>query len=152
MKISIVEDIKEKAAITKTVLEQLEPWFGIESARENYIQQTKYETLFAIYDNGRPVGFISLKKTSCVALEIAVMGVCIDRQRKGYGHALIDRATVYAIEYGYRVLHVKTVATGSHASYDKTNLFYQHEGFLPLEILPTLWDPHNPCQLYVKIL
>ncbi|MDH6367174.1 MULTISPECIES: GNAT family N-acetyltransferase [unclassified Breznakia] len=152
MDVCLIEDVKQKETIARAVLEQLETWFGIESSRENYIEQTRNEICFAVFETDKPVGFISLKKTSEVTLEVAVMGVYIDKQRKGYGHALLQQAEIYAKNHGYKMLQVKTVASGHYASYDQTNLFYQKEGFLPVEIFPTLWDAHNPCQLYVKCI
>ena len=38
---------------------------------------------------------------------------------------------------------------GKYADYDKTNLFYKSLGFREFELFPTLWDEHNPCQIYV---
>ena len=41
---------------------------------------------------------------------------------------------------------------GKYESYDATNRFYQALGFKELEVFPTLWDPWNPCQVYVMAI
>jgi len=49
-------------------------------------------------------------------------------------------------------LQVKTVAPGYYPTYDRTNAFYQAQGFKKLEIFPELWDKSNPCLIWVKKL
>jgi hypothetical protein len=59
----------------------------------------------------------------------------------------------YATESGYKYLTVKTLAeTHSDSNYQKTRLFYEYQGFVPLEVLPDLWSPEHPCLLMVKPL
>lgn len=41
---------------------------------------------------------------------------------------------------------------GRCPEYDRTNDFYEALGFRPLECLPQLWDPRNPCQIYIMAL
>ena len=41
---------------------------------------------------------------------------------------------------------------GKYESYDRTNRFYLSLGFKELEVLPTLWDEWNPCQIYIMAL
>jgi len=54
-------------------------------------------------------------------------------------------------ERGIRFMTVKTLAA-SHPdpNYAKTRRFYEAIGFLPLEVLPTLWGCSNPCLLMLK--
>ncbi len=54
-----------------------------------------------------------------------------------------------AREKGYSFLQVKTVQMGKYEDYDDTNRFYISLGFQEFEMLPTLWDEANPCQIYV---
>lgn len=53
---------------------------------------------------------------------------------------------------GFSFLQVKTVQMGKYEDYDKTNRFYLSLEFKEFEILPTLWDKQNPCQIYVMAL
>ncbi len=52
----------------------------------------------------------------------------------------------------YSFMQVKTVQMGRYDIYDDTNRFYRSLGFKEFEIFPTLWDEHNPCQIYVMSL
>ncbi len=38
---------------------------------------------------------------------------------------------------------------GLYEDFDSTNHFYLSLGFKEFEIMPTLWDEVNPCQIYV---
>lgn len=55
-----------------------------------------------------------------------------------------------AQKLGYSFLQVKTVQMGRYPEYDQTNRFYQAMGFQEFEVFETLWDPWNPCQVYVR--
>lgn len=52
----------------------------------------------------------------------------------------------------YSFMQVKTVQMGRYDIYDDTNRFYRSLGFKEFEIFLTLWDEHNPCQIYVMSL
>ena len=48
---------------------------------------------------------------------------------------------------------MKTLAPSDpDPSYAATRAFYAAVGFLPLEELPQVWGPQNPCLLMVKAL
>lgn len=52
-----------------------------------------------------------------------------------------------------RLLLVKTLAaTHPSPEYAGTRAFYRAVGFMPLTVLPKLWDPANPCLLMVRSL
>ena len=53
---------------------------------------------------------------------------------------------------GYAFMQVKTVQMGKYPQYDRTNRFYRALGFKEFEVFPMLWDPGNPCQIYVLYL
>ncbi|HIU14176.1 MAG TPA: GNAT family N-acetyltransferase [Candidatus Fimiplasma intestinipullorum] len=140
---------QRKMAIARAVLEALPDWFGIEEARETYIQETQSETVFANIQGEQVNGFCALKPTSPDTLEIAVIGVQPSLHRHGIGASLIKAASQYAIANHYALLQVKTIESGYYESYDKTNRFYTSMGFKKLEVFPDLWSPHHPCQIYV---
>ncbi len=77
------------------------------------------------------------------------MGVLEEFHKKGIGKKLFEKAKKYAIKRGCSFIQVKTVQMGKYESYDKTNKFYLALGFKELEVLPTLWDEDNPCQIYI---
>ena len=150
--IRIVSDAEEKRRIARSILEALPEWFGIQEARETYIRESADEIMFASEQDGRPNGFLCLKETGKDTVELAVMGVLKECHRNGIGTALFEAAKAIAVEKGYSFLQVKTVQPGRYEEYDRTNLFYLSLGFKEFEVFPTLWDEHNPCQIYVMSL
>ena len=147
-----IKDKKQKETISRIILENLEAWFGIEAYRENYIKENQALTFFAAFENNKPVGFIVAKETSPYALDIYCMGVLKDNHQKGHGKALIQALKNDAQSKGYKFLHVKTVEKGHYNEYDQTIDFYKKMGFYELEVFKTLWDEHNPCQVFIMSL
>jgi len=145
-------DTAEKRKIARRILEALPEWFGIPEARENYIRESADEIMVASFDNDAPNGFLCLKETGRETVELAVMGVLKEHHRKGIGTKLFEAAKQIAVERGYSFLQVKTVQMGRYAEYDRTNRFYLALGFKEFEVIPTLWDECNPCQIYVMSL
>lgn len=150
--ISQVREPNEKKAIAREVLEALPDWFGIESARESYIEESAEQLFFKAADGDKPVGFLCLKRTGADTAELAVMGVLQPYHRRGIGRELFAAARERAAREGYSFLQVKTVEMGRYPEYDATNRFYLSLGFKEFEVFPLLWDECNPCQVYVMAL
>ena len=151
-KIRQIIENDEKTRISRMILEALPEWFEIESAREQYIAESREQHFFAAFSDGAPVGFLCLKQTGSTAVEIAVMGVLKTQHRQGIGRALFSAAKQFARREGYRFMQVKTVKMGTFPEYDITNRFYLSLGFQELEVLPELWGTDNPCLIYVMSL
>lgn len=147
-----VTDPAEKQKITRSILEALTDWFGIEESREEYISGCADKPYFAAFIDGKPVGFISLKETGKSTAEIYVMGVLKEQHRGGIGRKLFNKLKEKATYLGYSFLQVKTVQMGKYDDYDDTNRFYISLGFKEFEVFPLLWDEWNPCQIYVMAL
>ena len=152
MEIKTIISKTEKQQIARIILEALPNWFGIPEAREEYIKGSADKPFFAAYDGDRPIGFICLKETGKDTAEIYVMGVLAEYHRKGAGRKLFERAKEEAVKQGYSFLQVKTVQMGRYGNYDDTNRFYLALGFKEFEVMPTLWDENNPCQIYVMAI
>ena len=150
--VTLLNDKDEKETTCREILQSLPDWFGNPESLEEYAQNCRELPLWADQEDGRPRGFIALRPTSPWAGEIYVMGVRQELHHKGLGRALFQALRRYAGEQGFRFLTVKTVRMGCYPDYDKTNLFYRGLGFLELECFPTLWDPANPCQMYIMAL
>lgn len=147
-----IKDMNEKRAIARTVLEDLTEWFEVEESREGFIRDCAEWTFLAAKENDRIMGFLCLKETGNATVELAVMGVMKEYHRNGVGRKLVEKAKEAAKADGYEFMQVKTVKMGMYEDYDRTNLFYRSCGFKELEVLPTLWDEANPCQIYVMYL
>lgn len=147
-----VENNKEKEMISRTILEALPDWFGIPEAREEYIVNSVNQQFFAAVKEEKTIGFLCLKQTGKDTVEVSVMGVLKEFHRHGIGRKLFMKAREKAIKDGFSFIQVKTVQMGQYDNYDNTNKFYISLGFKEFEILPTLWDEWNPCQVYVMAL
>lgn len=144
-----ITDAGEKTVIARKILEALPEWFGIEEAREKYIEESAVQVFFAYETDNSYAGFLTLKETGRETVEIAVTGVLRAKHRQGIGKALFLAAKQYAMNAGYSFMQVKTVKEGLYREYDATNRFYRAMGFCEFEVFPDLWDEHNPCQVYV---
>ncbi len=147
-----IDDPRMKERIAKRVLNDLPEWFGIPENTRAYIKNSRTMPFFAISVDEEAVGFVSLKETSRHAAEIHCIGILKKYHRSGYGKRLFAAFEDYAIRKGYRLLQVKTLKAGTNEDYDRTHAFYRSLGFLDLEVFPTLWDAHNPCQVMIKPL
>ena len=150
--IELIIDRNEKKRIARYILESLRDWFEIDESREKYISDCAGWTFLAAKEEVAYTGFLCLKETGKDTVELAVIGVLKDRQRKGVGRQLLEKAKELAMSGGYSFLQVKTVQMGKYPEYDLTNLFYIACGFKEFEVLPTFWDADNPCQIYVMSL
>ncbi|MBQ3841571.1 MAG: GNAT family N-acetyltransferase [Ruminiclostridium sp.] len=145
-------DKKQKMIISRQILESLKEWFEVDESREKYISESAGQVFIAAKENDKYTGFLCLKVTGKDTVEIAVMGVLKEYQRKGVGRQLFEKAKAVSTYSGYSFMQVKTVQMGKYADYDKTNLFYISCGFKEFEVFPLLWDENNPCQVYVMSL
>ena len=147
-----IVDPDEKERIAREILEALTEWFEIPETREEYIRNSRGEIFFAAARNGMDIGFLCLKETGKATAELAVMGVLKPYHRHGIGRKLFAAARETAAAAGYEFMQVKTVAMGYYEDYDRTNRFYRSLGFRELEVIPEIWGPENPCQIYVQSL
>ena len=116
----------ERAGDCEAVLRSLPMWFGIERALLMYARDSATMPTFALADGSQLGGFLTL--------------------REHFPEAWLKAR-------GVRFLQVKTVAaTSSSREYAETREFYRHRGFTPIEVFPTLWDPHNPALQLIKVL
>ena len=152
MTVQMITDSQQKPKIAREILEALPDWFGVAESREKYILESGNQPFFAAEQNGSPAGFLCLKETGNSTVELAVMGVKKEYHRMGIGKALFQAARKYAEKAGYLFMQVKTVQMGRYEDYDRTNRFYLSLGFRQFEVIPTLWDEDNPCQIYVLSL
>lgn len=147
-----IKDSDEKRMIARTVLEDLTQWFEVEESREGYIRDCTGWNFLAAKADDRIMGFLCLKETGNVTVELAVMGVMKESHRNGVGRELVEKAKEVAKADGYEFMQVKTVKMGMYEDYDRTNRFYISCGFKEFEVFPLLWDEANPCQIYVMSL
>ena len=148
----VIEEVMneaQKKAVVAEVLHDLPEWFGIPESTQAYIEAAKDLQVWAAYQEGDLLGFVSLSYSSEDCAEIDCLGVKKAHQGRGIGSQLLatlESEACKKVDY----LQVKTVAEGSNKDYDRTNVFYRSLGFKKLEIFPQLWDLKNPCQILIK--
>jgi GNAT superfamily N-acetyltransferase len=142
-----------QGAVAERILRALPGWFGIEESVLAYVRAADEHPTFVAECGGEAAGFVTVKRTSDHAAELHALGVLPGRHRRGVGRALVERAAAHAAAEGCGLLHVKTLAP-SHPDpgYAATRAFYETMGFLPLEELPHLWGPDDPCLIMVRCL
>jgi coenzyme F420-0:L-glutamate ligase/coenzyme F420-1:gamma-L-glutamate ligase len=143
-----VDSPEERSRVAESVLRALPEWFGVEEATRACIEDVASLRTFAADDGA---GFLSLKAHGRRAAEIHVMGVRPDRHRDGLGGRLVRTAEAWCAANGIEYLQVKTLAESSPSEHaTRTRGFYEAMGFVPLEVLPDLWDRASPALLLVK--
>ena len=151
--VSVRGPLSGQGALAEGILRALPAWFGIEQALVDYARAADGLPTFLVARDEETVGFLTLKPTSAHAVEVYVMAVLPGEHGHGGGRALVERAAAYARAAGYALLHVKTLAPSDpDPGYAATRAFYLAVGFLPLEELPQVWGPENPCLIMVRAL
>ena len=137
----------------EAVLRTLPKWFGIEQALLMYVDDSTRMPTFALEDDQRIVGFLTLKEHFPAAWEIHCIAVAADARGKGLGSTLLAHAEAWLCARGVEYLQVKTIAaTSPSPEYAQTRKFYEARGFRSLEIFPQLWHPRNPALQCIKRL
>ena len=153
MRVEKIGSKQEKMTISNSVLRALPDWFEIESAIIDYVHSSADMPFFAVYNGNQAAGFVAIKKHNPYTSEIYAMGVLKEFHRSGMGRQLLAAGEAYCKGIGNRFLTVKTLAASIESeAYEKTRLFYQSMGFLPIEVFTALWGKENPCLFLAKYL
>jgi GNAT superfamily N-acetyltransferase len=149
----IIGPQSQQAAACETVLRSLPAWFGIEEALVSYARESAELPTFATMGASGLDGFLTLREHFPQAWEVHCIAVHANARGQGFGRALLEHAEAWLRQRAALVLQVKTIAmTKQCPPYEETRAFFTRMGFIPLEIFPELWAPHNPCLQMVKML
>ena len=148
-----VHNPPERSLICHDILSELPDWFGNDAALKDYVEQVYRLPMICAYADKQPVGFLAIKEHTPQAAELCVMGVLEEYHRKGIGRMLVVMAEHYVMDLGKRFFTVKTLSA-SHPDryYQRTRAFYEAMGFVPLEEIPQIWGPDDPCLIMIKAL
>ena len=142
-----------KEFYTYKVLDSLNDWFEDKSAVANFSIKSR-DTLFFISDYcNHTEGFISIKIHNEYSAEIYVMGVYEKYQSSGIGSKLLRTSEKRLTELGYKYMQVKTLGPFVECDfYKSTRMFYESNGYVPLEESREIWGKDNPCLIMIKSL
>lgn len=151
--ITIAGPLGGQGALCAAILADLPDYFALPDSNAAYARAADELPCFVGSVDGRPSGLVVLKQTSDVAMELHLICVLRAWHRVGLGGALVRAAEAHLREQGVRWLHVKTLGPGHpDEGYSQTRAFYMAMGFEPIEEIPSVWGPENPCLILVKRL
>lgn len=117
---------ENKGKICNDILRSLPEWFGIEKSIQDYVLQVEKLPTFVAWEEGKIVGFLSLKIHNGYTAEICVVGVKKEFHRKSIGKNLLQKAEEYLRREGYKFLTVKTLSSSvDDQNYATTRSFYE---------------------------
>jgi GNAT superfamily N-acetyltransferase len=119
------------------VLEALPDWFGRPEAITVYAGEARGLVCVTARLGTKLIGLLTLKPSSPVATEIAVMGLLPEHRRQGLGRQMVDHAIDYLCSQAIGLVWVRTLGPSvEYAAYAETRAFYAATGFYPLVELP----------------
>jgi XTP/dITP diphosphohydrolase len=144
-------DAKER--ICRSILESLPDWFGIPEAIDQFCREVRGLRMWVGRKGDEVAGLATVQQHFPVTAELHLIAIRAEHQRAGLGERLLAEIEAHLRKKTTRVLTVKTLApSAGDRLYARTHRFYAAEGFVPLEVFPTLWNEANPCLLMAKVL
>jgi XTP/dITP diphosphohydrolase len=149
-------DAKER--ICRAVLESLPDWFGIPEAIDQFCREARDLRMWVARTRNtmgdvEVAGLVTLLQHFPTAAELHLIAIRTEHHREGLGQKLLAEVEAHLRKKAARILTVKTLAASAgDRFYARTHRFYAAEGFVPLEVFPTLWNEENPCLLMAKVL
>ena len=144
-------DAKER--ICRAVLESLPDWFGIPEAIDQFCREVRDLRMWVARKGDEVAGLATLQQHFPAASELHLIAIRAEYHREGLGERLLAEVEAHLKTQATRVLTVKTLApSAGDRLYAGTHRFYAAQGFVPLEVFPTLWNEENPCLYMAKVL
>jgi XTP/dITP diphosphohydrolase len=144
-------DAKER--ICRSVLESLPDWFGIPEAIDQFCREVRELRMWVARKGDEIAGLATVQQHFPVTAELHLIAIRPEHQRAGLGEQLLAQIEAHLNRKATRFLTVKTLApSAGDRLYARTHRFYAAQGFVPLEVFPTLWNEANPCLLMAKAL
>jgi len=123
----------------------------VEESIVEYVEHSRNLPMVVIEEEGKALGFCTLKPYYSLNLNLYVLGILPEYHRQGLGQQMIEFITRYCRDKGIPYMTVLTLSDQStDPSYGHTRNFYQKCGFCQLQDFPTLWDEQNPCLMMLK--
>ncbi len=149
MRIKPLETESERLACLE-IVKGLPEWFN-EAGLKAMEHDLKSETTFIAVENGRVLGFITVKHLNEKALEILWMVVRRELRGKGIGTEML-RFVERLAKANFEVLVVKTSGDLSYKPYDETRRFYERRGFVRVALIDPYPEWGEEAIIYVKCI
>ena len=151
--IALEQNPDAKERICRDLLQSRPDWFGIPEAVERFCGEVRDLPMWVVRLADEIAGLATLRQHFPAAAELHLIAVRPTHHRAGIGARLLAAIEAHLNGTATRVLTVKTLApTAGDPFYARTHRFYAAQGFVPLEVFPTLWNAENPCLLMAKVL
>jgi XTP/dITP diphosphohydrolase len=135
------------------VLESLPDWFGIPEAIDQFCREVRSLRMWVAKSGAEIAGLATVQQHFPVAAELHLIAIRAEHHREGLGEHLLREIEAHLKRKATRILTVKTLSpSAGDRQYAQTHRFYATQGFVPLEVFPTLWNEDNPCLLMAKVL
>ena len=142
-----------RARICRDLLAALPDWFGLPESNARFEREVRELPMWVARLGNQPIGFATLRQHFPASAELHLIAMHPAHHRHRVGAQLIAAIESHLRNTATRHLTVKTLAPeAGDLGYARTHRFYAAQGFLPVEVFPTLWDPENPCLLLSKTL
>jgi len=110
------------------------------------------EVTFISVEDGRVLGFVTLKPLNGKAVEILWMAVKREHRGKGIGTGLLRFTEEWAGKEGFEIMVVKTSGDLDYTPYDETRRFYEENGFVRIALIDPYPEWGEEALIYVKCL
>ncbi len=151
--IALEPDADIKARICRELLAALPDWFGLPESNARFEREVRELAMWVARLGAQTIGFATLRQHFPASAELHLIAVDPAHHRHGIGARLVAAIESHLRKTATRHLTVKTLAPeAGDLNYAATHRFYAAQGFLPVEVFPTLWNPENPCLLLSKTL
>ncbi len=139
-----------------SIAQQLPNYFT-EKAFETMKKDFNNHDLFVAINGQDIVGFITFKLKSSDAAELTWLAVDPKMQNRDIGKKLVEHVSSDLKRRGVKIFMVKTLAKTNNSlddPYKRTREFYKKLGFIHIETIDPypVWEPGNPCAIFMKIL
>ena len=147
--IKSIENIELKKDLAYNLMSDFKNEIHNKHIIEKKIGRIEKITFYAYIENGKEIGFLSMKPLTDESAEIYFIKMLDGYEEKGFEEELINNIASFYKEKGYKLLRVKILSDGNH---DSLINFYRNVGFFKLEERVELEDRENKVMVMIRPL
>lgn len=147
--IKSIENIELKKDLAYNLMSDFKNEIHNKNIIEKIIERIEKIPFYAYIENGKEIGFLSMKPLTDESAEIYFIKMLDGYEEKGFEEELINNIASFYKEKGYKLLRVKILSDGNH---DSLINFYRNVGFFKLEERVELEDRENKVMVMIRPL